>query len=141
MPRTRPGAAAFDGLGRLPQDIERADRPRGGGAAAGLGAVGVALGALVGMLLPATRIENSAFGEAADRVRGEATAAIRGGLDGAQDGRPRGRRQVGAAMQDIDRAGIRDEDARADAEPAREADGRPRSPLADGPTTTTPRPA
>ncbi len=135
------GAAAVDGLGRMPQDVERRILRAAEEQPMVLGALGVALGALIGALLPATRLENQAFGDTADRLKEEAAVAMRGGMDGAKAAAHDVADNVAAAVQDLDHAGVRSEDS--DDAPAPVADDAAplRSPLADGqPRPETRRP-
>lgn len=68
------------------------------------GAAVLGLGLLVGSLLPRTRREDEAFGDAADRVRAEATEA---GRDVMERGQQVAADAGEAAMEEMDRQGLR----------------------------------
>lgn len=79
------GSDAVDAAGRMmPRDIEGRVARAVEEQPLILGAVGLALGALAGAMLPGTRMENRTFGGASDRMRDQAGAMARDGYESAR---------------------------------------------------------
>lgn len=133
------GAGAVDRMGRMiPRDADRRLSQAVEEQPMLLGALGLALGAIIGGMLPATRMENRAFGDTADRVKTQASAAVQSGIDEARAVARDAMHQAGDVVKDMDKAGI---DGNGTTEPApqgtgttdaRPEDDRAPSPLASG---------
>lgn len=111
------GAGAVDRMGRMiPRDADRRLSRAVEEQPMLLGAIGLALGAIVGGMLPATRTENRAFGDTADRVKDQASAAVQGGINEARAVARDAMHKAGDVVKDMDEAGL-DHERRAEAAP------------------------
>lgn len=72
-----------------------------------VGALGLALGAAIGAMLPSTRIEDESFGKTSDDVKDEALRAVKRGYDSAKDVAAEG---YAAARKSADEEGLTSSD-------------------------------
>ncbi|WP_187969408.1 DUF3618 domain-containing protein [Aquibium microcysteis] len=113
-----------------------------------VGALGLALGAAIGAMLPKTRIEDETFGQTRDDLKDEAMRAMRRGYEGAKDVAAEG---YAAARKSADEEGLTSSDGtplaekvghvasaagKAVGEKAREMTGETGKPASSGPGTT-----